>query len=131
MKISFRPVMKKATLLACAISAALLLNFVCGCASTRQTEDLLTAAGFKVHTATTASQQAQLKALPAHKVSTVQKDGKQYYVFPNAARNLYYVGQSAEYEQYQKLRAQEQLAEDQQLNAIDQSQVNFMVSGDW
>ena len=122
--------MGKITLLACSISAAILLAFVSGCASTRQTEDLLTAAGFKAHPATTAQQQAQLKALPAHKVSTVQKDGKQYFVYPDAARNVYYVGQSAEYEQYKKLRAQQQLAEDQ-LSPIDQSQVNFMTSGAW
>lgn len=100
------------TPLACSVLAAVLLTFGPGCASTKQTEDLLTAAGFKTRPATTAAQQEHLKSLP-RKVSLLQKDGKNYYVFPDAARNVLYVGDNTQYEEYQKLRKQQAWAEEQ------------------
>ena len=95
------------TLLACSAFAAVLLACGSGCASTKQTEDLLTAAGFKARPATTPAQQAKLKSLPAHKVSPVEKGGKKHYLYPDAARNVVYVGDSAQYEEYRKLRKQQ------------------------
>ena len=100
------------SLLACRLFAAVLIAVAPGCASTKQTEDLLTAAGFKARPATTATQQAQIKSLPAHKVSSVEKGGKKYYLYPDAARNILYVGDSAQYEEYRKLRKQEQWADE-------------------
>lgn len=105
-------------LLACSVFAAVLIAVGSGCASTKQTEDLLTAAGFKARPATTAAQQTQLKSLPTHKVSTIEKGGKKYYVYPDAAKNVIYVGDSAQYEQYQKLRKQQQWAEEQANPAV-------------
>lgn len=128
MKTETRQTSSSTTLLLSSVFAALLLALVSGCASTRQTEDLLSKAGFKTHPAVTAQDQAQLKSLPAHKVSAVTKDGKHYFVYPDAARNLYYVGQSAEYEQYKKLRAQLQLAEEQ-INPAEEMQIQTSVAG--
>ena len=45
----------------------------------------------------TAAQQQKLKSLPPDKVSAIQKDGKTYYVFPDVAHNLAYVGGPKEY----------------------------------
>src|ERR1700726_5259888 len=75
------------------IGAFALLALALGCASTqtKNKENLLIAAGFKVIVPSTAAQQ-QLQALPAGKVTLVQKDGKTYYVFPDAANNQAYVG---------------------------------------
>ena len=116
------------TLLACNIFAATLIVLVAGCATTKQTEDLLSAAGFKPRPAATAKQEAQLKSLPAHTVSSVQKNGKTYFVYPDVARNVLYIGQPAEYEQYKKLREQQKWAEEQ-VNPAEQMQVDSWVDG--
>ena len=105
-------------LLAYSVLAAVLIMFGSGCASTRQTEDLLTAAGFKARPATNAAQQAQLESLPAHKVSAVEKAGKKYYVYPDPAKKVIYVGDATQYEQYKKLRRQQQWAEEESNPAV-------------
>jgi hypothetical protein len=122
--------MKKITTLLTTLNAIVLLALVSGCATTKQTEDLLSAAGFKPQPATTPEQQAHLKALPAHKVSSVQRDGKQYFVYPDVAHNVLYIGSSDQYQEYQRLRKQQQLAEEQNTPA-EQMQINWSVWGGW
>jgi len=90
-----------------------LVAFATGCSTTKQTENLLSAAGFKITPATTSDQKAHLKSLPAGKVTSVQRGGTTYFVFPDAARQVLYVGQQPQYQEYQKLRLQNQMAEDQ------------------
>ena len=67
------------------IGAFAILALAVGCTSTQtQTqnkENLLIAAGFKVIVPSTAVQQQKLQALPAGKVTLVQKDGKTYYPY--------------------------------------------------
>jgi hypothetical protein len=65
------------------LGAFALLALAVGCASmqTQSKENLLIAAGFKIIVPHTAAQQQKLQALPADKVTLVQKDGKTYYVF--------------------------------------------------
>jgi len=91
----------------------LLACFAAGCSTTKQTENLLSAAGFKMMPATTPEQKAHLKTLAAGKVTTVQRSGTTYFVFPDAARQVLYVGQQPQYQEYQKLRLQNQMAMDQ------------------
>jgi hypothetical protein len=88
------------------IGAFALLAVAVGCASmqTQNKENLLIAAGFKVIVPSTAAQQQKLKALPAGKVTLVQKDGKIYYVFPDAANNQAYVGGPTQYQAYRQIR---------------------------
>jgi hypothetical protein len=83
-----------------------------GCASTQtQTkENLLNSAGFKVIIPKTAVQQQKLKALPPDKVTLVQKSGKIYYVFPDAANNQAHVGSPTQYQAYRQLRLANKLA---------------------
>ena len=122
-------VIEKLTLLVSSFCvAAALLGILSGCATAMKAEDGLTAAGFKARAAVTVEQQAQLKSLPARKVSSVQKDGKKYFVYPDAARNIIYLGESAEYERYQKIRAKWNLGEDQ-LNPAEQMQLQWSVDG--
>jgi hypothetical protein len=52
----------------------------------------------------TAAQQQTLKALPSGRVTLVQKDGKTYYVFPDAANNQAYVGGPTQYQAYRQIR---------------------------
>ena len=81
------------------IGAFAVLALALGCASTetQSKENLLIAAGFQVIVPKTAAQQQKLQALPPDKVTLVQKDGKNYYVFPDAANNQAYVGGLTQY----------------------------------
>ena len=72
------------------LSALALLAMAAGCANIQSKEDSLVAAGFKVVAPKNAAQQQKLKALPPDKVTMVQKSGKTYYVFPDAANNQAY-----------------------------------------
>ena len=110
--------MKKMVALIRMIGGASLLALLVGCATTMQTEDLLSAAGFNIVPATTPELRARLKAIPAYKVTMVQRDGKEYFVYPDVTQNVLYVGQNAQYQRYQQLRVQNQLAQEQ-LNAAE------------
>jgi hypothetical protein len=85
------------------LGTAALLTLVAGCMTTRQTEDLLSEAGFKKIDAVTPQQQAHLKSLPAHQVTTVLRDGSEYYLYPDVRHLLLYVGQRQQYEKYEEL----------------------------
>jgi hypothetical protein len=96
------------------IGGAALLALAVGCATTQQTTgSMLSAAGFKIVPASTPEQQARLRTLPAQRVSRVQRDGKEYFVYPDVTQNVLYVGRNAQYQQYQRLREQNQLAQEQ------------------
>jgi hypothetical protein len=71
---------------------------------TQNKEKLLNAAGFKVIVPRTVAQQQTLKALPSDRLTLVQKDGKTYYVFPDAANNQAYVGGPTQYQAYTQIR---------------------------
>ena len=71
---------------------------------TQNKEKFLIAAGFKVIVPRTAAQEQKLKALPSDRVTLVQKDGKTYYVFPDAANNQAYVGGPTQYQAYRQIR---------------------------
>ena len=90
------------------IGATALLALTVGCTMTqRETqskEKLLIAAGFKVIVPRTAAQEQKLKALPSDRLALVQKDGKTYYVFPDAANNQAYVGGPTQYQAYTQIR---------------------------
>jgi hypothetical protein len=96
--------------------AATYTALLVGCASTQTTtqnrESMLVASGFKAITPKTAAQKQKLQNLPPGKVTMVQKAGKTYYVFPDPAHNLAYVGGPREYRQYQQLRADNRLAKE-------------------
>jgi hypothetical protein len=116
------------------IGAFALLALAVGCTSTQtQTqskENLLVAAGFKVIVPRTAAQQQKLQALPADKVTLVQKDGKTYYVFPDVANNQAYVGDPTQYQAYQQLRLANKLA-NENLEAAEMNQDASMDLGAW
>ena len=112
--------------------AIALVALTVGCTTTTQTqnkENLLIAAGFKVIVPKTAAQQ-QLQALPADKVTLVQKDGKIYYVFPDAPNNQAYVGGPNQYQTYKQLRLENKLANDN-LEAAEMNQDASMEWGTW
>ena len=109
MKISLNPV-KLSAILGLLILAA-------GCATTKHTEDFLTAAGFKVVAATTPQQEQKLKSLTPGKIISVQRSGKTYYVFPDAAHNRIYLGTQYEYQNYRQILADSKIAEQDRMGA--------------
>jgi hypothetical protein len=78
--------------------------------STQNRESMLVASGFKVITPKTAAQQQKLQNLPPGKVTMIQKGKKTYYIFPDPVQNKAYVGGPKQYEEYQQLRAENKLA---------------------
>jgi hypothetical protein len=99
------------------IGAAALVAIVAGCATSpaKRTEKLLTQSGFKAVPATTAAQQQQMNSLPAAKVSPVKHKGQRYYVYPDPARNVLYVGNKAQFQAYQIAVQDAYLAQDAKL----------------
>ncbi len=114
------------------LTIGVLVALAVGCSTTSSKENMLSAAGFKMVAADTPEKEAHLKSLPADKVTAVQRNGTMYYTFPNPKENVLYVGNEAEYQKYQQLRMQKQLA-DEQLNTAEMYNNNtaWGVWGPW
>ena len=118
------------------LAVAITMN---GCASTSQTstsqskESMLVAAGFKTITPKTAAQKQKLQNLPPGKIAMIQKAGKTYYVYPDAPNNQAYVGGPKEYQEYQQLRVEKKLAEENLENAemYQDAEMNWGGWGGW
>src|SRR5262249_28264116 len=81
-------------------SVIVLLALTAGCATTASTqnkESMLVASGFKVITPKTGAQQQKLQQLPPGHMAMINRQGKTYYIFPDAAHNQAYVGGPQEY----------------------------------
>jgi hypothetical protein len=89
---------------------------------------MLTAAGFKMVPADSQQKLAHLNSLPPGKITSVNRDGTLYYTYPDAKNNMLYVGQQEQYQEYQKLRLQKQMA-DEQLSAADMNEGAWGVWG--
>ena len=117
------------------IGAFALLALAVGCTGmqTQSKEDMLIAAGFKTVVPKTAAQQRKLQALPPDKVAMVQKGGKTYYVFPDAANNRALVGGPKQYQAYQQLRLQNKLAQENLESAelYQDASMNWGAWGGW
>jgi hypothetical protein len=98
-------------------SAVIALFILFGCATTKHTETFLTAAGFKLVMVTTPKQEQRLKSLPPRKISTVRRNGKTYYIFPDAAHHRIYLGTLNEYQNYQQMVADSQIADQNRMSA--------------
>ncbi len=109
------------------ITATALLAITAGCATTpaQRTEKLLGQSGFKAVPATTAAQQQQVTTLPAATISRVQRKGQTYYVYPDPARNVLYIGNQAQYEAYRTAERGRYLAQDAKLLRDDSAPSNL------
>jgi len=116
------------------IGATALLALMAGCATTQTSiEDkrsMLVAAGFKTVTPKTPAQQQKLQQLQVGQVAQVQKNGKTYYVVADPPQNVVYVGGPQQYQAYQQLRAQRQLAQEN-LETAEMYQDAAMDWGAW
>jgi hypothetical protein len=86
-----------------------------GCASmgSANTESLLTAAGFRAKTPQTPKQQQIYAALPPYQVERAAVKGQVFYVYKDEKAGVAYVGREQEYQRYQQLAIQQQIAQNQ------------------
>lgn len=88
--------------------------FLAGCAGvgSANTESLLTAAGFRARTPQTPKQQQIYAALPPYQVERATVPGKGvFYVYKDERSGFAYVGREQEYQRYQQLAIQQQIAQ--------------------
>jgi len=77
----------------------------------QQTENLLTAAGFKMYAADTPEKLAHLQTKPQHEMIMHEKNGKIFYTYADAEYSkTMYVGDVKAYQKYQKMRFEKNLA---------------------
>jgi len=112
--------------------------FAVGCATTTQnTENLAVAAGFHPLTPGNAKQEAFLASLPANKVSPATYEGKSFYVLPDIAHNIAYIGGPKQYQAYAALRTDQQLSNENlqaskaDLQAAELNEMDSMPWGMW
>jgi hypothetical protein len=87
--------------------------FVAGCAGvgSGNTTSLLTAAGFRARTPQTPKQQQIYAALPPYKVERATVQGHVFYVYKDEKAGVAYIGREQEYQNYQQLAIQQQIAQ--------------------
>ncbi|HEY6153512.1 MAG TPA: hypothetical protein VIW07_07240 [Candidatus Udaeobacter sp.] len=97
-------------LLILAAATALLLG---GCAEmgSGNTTSLLSAAGFHVVTPQTPKQQQLYAALPPYTVEHATMKGRSFYIYKDEKAGVAYVGHQPEYQRYQQLCIQQQIAQ--------------------
>src|SRR5262245_1348362 len=84
----------------------------------RQTESVLSAAGFQRRPADTPERIAHLKTLRPLKLVPHMKDGRLLYVYADPKNcGCLYVGDEAAYERYHQLALQKQIAQEQLMTA--------------
>jgi hypothetical protein len=113
------------------VSGAILLA---GCASmgSANTTSLLTAAGFRARTPQTPRQQQIYAALPPYQVERATVPGKGvFYVYKDANAGLAYIGREAEYQRYQQLAIQQQIAQNYYMAAEMERAAAWQWYGAW
>jgi hypothetical protein len=93
------------------------LILAAGCVSPKHTENILIAAGFKLVAAETPQQEQKLKSLPTDKITLTHRNGKTYYVFPDPVHDRIYLGTPKEYQNYQQILLDNQIADQNRVNA--------------
>jgi hypothetical protein len=113
------------------LAASLLAALAIGCSTTHDKENMLSAAGFKMVPANTPARQAHLNSLPNDRITPVQRNGVTYYTFADRKNNVLYVGQEPQYQEYQRLRLKQQMAQEQLAAAQMNQEDEWGVWGAW
>jgi hypothetical protein len=94
-------------------AAAAATLFLAGCAGvgSENTTSLLSAAGFRAHTPQTPKQQQMYAALPPYNVERATVKGHVFYVYKDEKAGVAYIGREQEYQRYQQLAIQQQIAQ--------------------
>ncbi|NMQ18130.1 hypothetical protein E4P82_02315 [Candidatus Competibacter phosphatis] len=107
-----------------------------GCAvmqkdNTQTTEQTLSAAGFQMKLADTPAKLAQLQGLPQRKLVPQQQNGAIRYVYVDAQYcQCVYAGTETNYQEYQKLALQRQIALEE-VSAAQMDTMDWEMWGPW
>jgi hypothetical protein len=131
--------MAETTWLRCSIVGLGLAVALAGCAAidrheAEQTEQLLAAAGFQMRPADTPAKLADLDRLQQHKLVRHERDGEATYVYADATDcKCLYTGSQANYDEFEKLRVQEDVAQQEMMAAEmnQQAAMNWEMWGPW
>ena len=100
----------------------------CMTVGVQEKEGQLSAAGFVRVPADTPARVAKLQALPQNTIVYAQRKRGNFYIYADAAGcNCAFVGNAAAYQQYQQLRAANNIAQMQEQTAI----LNADAAADW
>jgi hypothetical protein len=108
------------------VAGAILLASCAGMGSANTTS-LLTAAGFRARTPQTPKQQQMYAALAPYQVQRATVKGQVFYVYKDEKAGLAYIGREAEYQRYQQLAIQQQIAQ----NQIAAAEMEQQAALDW
>jgi hypothetical protein len=96
------------------------------------TTSLLTAAGFRARTPQTPKQQQMYAALPPYQVERAQVPGKGvFYVYKDQNAGVAYIGREQEYQRYQQLAVQQQIAQNYYMAAQMEQAAAWQWYGAW
>ncbi len=104
--------MRTASLAALSIVVAL-ASAGCTRQIVEQREDMLSAAGFRIKTANTPERRRSLQALPPHQLVREEMNGREVWVYADPlVCNCLYVGTPEDYQRYQRIKLQREIASD-------------------
>ena len=114
-------------------AAAVTALFVAGCAEmgSGNTTSLLTTTGFRARTPQTPQQQQIYAALPPYQVHRATVKEKTFYVYKDEKAGIAYVGREQEYQRYQQLAVQQQIAQNYYMAAEMDRAAAFGWYGAW
>jgi hypothetical protein len=92
-------------------AAAALFLASCAEMGSANTTSLLSAAGFRARTPQTPKQQELYASLPPYTVEHATVKGRAFYVYKDEKAGVAYVGHDSEYQRYQQLCIQQQIAQ--------------------
>jgi hypothetical protein len=110
-----------------AMFAGLIVFAGCASMTSSNTESLLSAAGFRVRTPQTPKQQQIYATLPPYQVQRATVKGRVFYVYKDEKAGVAYVGREQEYQRYQQLAIQQQIAQ----NQITAAEMQQQAALDW
>lgn len=104
-----------------------------GCAAMESAsqESLLQKAGFQTRTPTTAKQKAAYAALPAYQLHKGTREGRTIYAYKDEKAGVVWLGNKAQYAQYQALAKKAQLKEEKQVARDMDNDLVYRWYGSW
>jgi len=125
--------------LRCVVPLIGVMVMFAGCAALQnreaiQTERLLAAAGFRMRLADTPEKLEHLKNMKQRSLVQYEHNGTVYYIYADATNcKCMYAGNQKAYQQYQKLAAQQRIADEERMTAEmnEDAAMNWGVWGPW
>ena len=119
--------------LASLLAAVCGLFTLAGCASMESAsqESLLASAGFHARTPSTPKQKAAFAALPPYQLHRGTWKGRTIYAYKDEKAGVAYIGNKANYAQFQQLAAKAKLAEEKQVAHNMDNDLVYRWYGSW